>query len=33
MRQRLGFALAARGVLALSALTTLVTIVEAGKKW
>lgn len=33
MRQRITATLAARGVLALTVLTTVVTVVEAGKKW
>jgi hypothetical protein len=33
MKLRLTASLAARGVLALSVLTTVVTVVEAGKKW
>jgi hypothetical protein len=33
MRQRISATLAARGILALTVLTTVVTVVEAGKKW
>lgn len=33
MRQRITATLAARGILALTVITTVVTVVEAGKKW